>query len=111
MAIKSRPKNSADQIVHDQLEILGEKVYTYAKKNSRVSKTHTNSKGLYHKGGTLRDSINYDVRGTTLRVGQVYYGKFQSPNELEVGLNKYLPATTEAIVSEITEWLNPFKDK
>jgi hypothetical protein len=107
MAIRSRPRTSADQIIHDQLEILGNLVYSEAKRNSRVSRTHTTRSGRYHRGGTLRDSINYDVRGTTLRVGQIYYGKYQRPDELQAAINRNLPNATSVIVAEITNWLTP----
>ena len=108
MAIgRSRPRTSADQIIHDQLEILGNLVYSEAKANSRVSRSHMQRNGHFHRGGTLRDSINYQVRGTTLKVGQVYYGKYQRPNELQVAIDRNLPNATSVIVAEITQWLTP----
>ena len=82
----------ADKVIKKTLNKLGDSIYRYAKKNSRVDT------------GRLRDSVNYRVKpDTVLTVAQVYYGKFQDPNELTVAIDKYLPKSVDLIVTEITD--------
>ena len=89
----------ADKIIKAELNEIGENIYVQARDNSRVDT------------GRLRDSVNYMVKpDTTLTVGQVFYGKFQDPNELVVAIRDHLPEATGIIITEINDQiLAPFK--
>jgi hypothetical protein len=97
----------ADKIIKAKLNILGERIYEQAKKNSRVAKDTFYKDGSINKaGGTLRDSINYMVKpDTTLTVAQIFYGKFQKPNELVVAINDNIDETSGLIITEINDQL------
>lgn len=89
---RTRKQIDADKIIKAQLNELGEKVYQQARSNSRVDT------------GRLRDSVNYMVKpDTTLTVAQVFYGKFQEPNELEVAINANVDETINLVVKEIVD--------
>ena len=89
---RTRQQIDADKIIKAQLNELGEKVYQQAKNNSRVDT------------GRLRDSVNYMVKpDTTLTVAQVFYGRFQNPNELEVAINANVDETINLVVKEILD--------
>ena len=89
---RTKEQIDSDKIIKAQLNELGEQVYQEAKNNSRVDT------------GRLRDSVNYMVKpDTTLTVAQVYYGKFQEPNELEMAINRNIEDTTDLIVKEIVD--------
>lgn len=89
---RTKEQVSADKIIKVQLNDLGEKIYEEAKNNSRVDT------------GRLRDSVNYMVKpDTVLTVAQVYYGKFQDPNELQMAINRNIDDTTNIIVEEIID--------
>ena len=89
---RTRQQIDSDKIIKAQLNELGEKVYQQAKNNSRVDT------------GRLRDSVNYMVKpDTTLTVAQVFYGRFQDPNELEVAINNNVDETINLVVKEIVD--------
>jgi len=89
---RTRQQIDADKIIKAQLNELGEKVYQQAKNNSRVDT------------GRLRDSVNYMVKpDTVLTVAQVFYGRFQNPNELEVAINNNVDETINLVVKEIVD--------
>jgi hypothetical protein len=89
---RTRKQIDADKIIKAQLNELGEKVFQQARNNSRVDT------------GRLRDSVNYMVKpDTTLTVAQVFYGKFQEPNELEVAINANVDETINLVVKEIVD--------
>jgi len=89
---RTRKQIEADKIIKAKLNELGEKVYQQARSNSRVDT------------GRLRDSVNYMVKpDTTLTVAQVFYGKFQEPNELEVAINANVDETINLVVKEIVD--------
>lgn len=89
---RTRKQIDADKIIKAQLNELGEKVYQQARDSSRVDT------------GRLRDSVNYMVKpDTTLTVAQVFYGKFQEPNELEVAINANVDETINLVVKEIVD--------
>jgi len=89
---RTRQQIDADKIIKAQLNELGEKVYQQAKNNSRVDT------------GRLRDSVNYMVKpDTVLTVAQVFYGRFQEPNELEVAINNNVDETINLVVKEILD--------
>ena len=89
---RTRQQIDADKIIKAQLNELGEKVYQQARNNSRVDT------------GRLRDSVNYMVKpDTTLTVAQVFYGRFQDPNELEVAINANVDETINLVVKEIVD--------
>ena len=89
---RTRQQIDADKIIKAQLNELGEKVYQQAKNNSRVDT------------GRLRDSVNYMVKpDTVLTVAQVFYGRFQDPNELEVAINANVDETINLVVKEIVD--------
>ena len=89
---RTKEQVSADKIIKVQLNELGEKIYEEAKNNSRVDT------------GRLRDSLNYMVKpDTVLTVAQVYYGKFQDPNELQMAINRNIDDTVNLVVTEITD--------
>lgn len=89
---RTKKQIDADKIIKAQLNKLGEKVYQQARSNSRVDT------------GRLRDSVNYMVKpDTTLTVAQVFYGKFQEPNELEVAINANVDETINLVVKEIVD--------
>lgn len=92
---------AADKIIKEKLNIIGEKTYQQAKARSRVDT------------GRLRDSVNYMVKpDTTLTMAQVYYGKYQDPNELIVAIRDNVPEGTHLIITEINDQLlAPFKNK
>jgi hypothetical protein len=91
---RTKTQIDSDKIIKAQLNEMGEAIYQEAKDNSRV------------KTGRLRDSVNYMVKpDTTLTVGQVYYGKYQQPNELLASVNKRIDETTNIIVTEINDEL------
>lgn len=101
MARRNKLQIEADKIIKAKLNILGEKIYIQARDRSRVDT------------GRLRDSVNYMVKpDTTLTVAQVFYGKFQKPNELVVSIMDNAPETTDIIITEINDQLlAPFKKK
>jgi len=89
---RTRQQIDADKIIKAQLNELGEKVFQQAKNNSRVDT------------GRLRDSVNYMVKpDTVLTVAQVFYGRFQNPNELEVAINNNVDETINLVVKEIVD--------
>jgi len=89
---RTRQQIDADKIIKAQLNELGEKVFHQAKNNSRVDT------------GRLRDSVNYMVKpDTVLTVAQVFYGRFQDPNELEVAINNNVDETINLVVKEIVD--------
>lgn len=89
---RTRKQIDADKIIKAKLNELGEKVFQQARNNSRVDT------------GRLRDSVNYMVKpDTTLTVAQVFYGKFQEPNELEVAINANVDETINLVVKEIVD--------
>jgi len=89
---RTRQQIDADKIIKAKLNQLGEKVFQQARNNSRVDT------------GRLRDSVNYMVKpDTTLTVAQVFYGKFQDPNELEVAINANVDETIDLVVKEIVD--------
>jgi hypothetical protein len=89
---RTRQQIDADKIIKAQLNELGEKVFQQARNNSRVDT------------GRLRDSVNYMVKpDTTLTVAQVFYGRFQNPNELEVAINNNVDETINLVVKEIVD--------
>ena len=89
----------ADKIIKAKLNIIGENTYHQARARSRVDT------------GRLRDSVNYMVKpDTTLTLAQVFYGKFQDPNELIVAIRDNVPEGTNLIITEINDQLlAPFK--
>lgn len=91
----------ADRIIKAKLNVLGEEIYQQAKERSRVDT------------GRLRDSVNYMVKpDTTLTVAQVYYGKYQKPNELVVSIRDNLKENINLVITEINDQLlEPFKKK
>jgi hypothetical protein len=89
---RTRQQIDADKIIKAHLNELGEKVFQQARNNSRVDT------------GRLRDSVNYMVKpDTTLTVAQVFYGRFQEPNELEVAINNNVDETINLVVKEIVD--------
>lgn len=91
---RTKEQISADKIIKNKLNDLGEIIYQETKDNSRVDT------------GRLRDSVNYMVKpDTVLTVAQVYYGKYQHPNELEESINRNIDETINLIVTEITDIL------
>jgi hypothetical protein len=89
---RTRQEIETDQIIKKQLNELGEIVYQEAKANSRV------------RTGRLRDSVNYMVKpDTRLTVAQVYYGKYQDPDELMMAVNRNIDNTIDLIVQEIAD--------
>lgn len=96
---RTKTQITADQIIKAKLNILGEKIFVQARDNSRVDT------------GRLRDSVNFRVKpDTTLTVAQVFYGKFQQPDELLVAVAELAPETTRIIITEINDQiLAPFK--
>jgi len=89
---RTKEQIKADQIIKKQLNELGEIVYQEARANSRV------------RTGRLRDSVNYMVRpDTRLTMAQVYYGKFQQPDELMEAVNRNIDASIDLIVQEIAD--------
>lgn len=89
---RTKQQIASDQIIKRRLNELGETVYQEAKAKSRVDT------------GRLRDSVNYMVKpDTRLTMAQVYYGKFQDPDELMVAINKHVPDTVDLIVQEIAD--------
>lgn len=96
---RTKEEISADKIIKKQLNVLGDLIYEEARENSRVDT------------GRLRDSVNYMVKpDTRLTLGQVYYGKFQEPNELLASLDRHVSDTTKIIVQDINDQLlKPFK--
>jgi len=89
---RTRQQIDADKIIKAQLNELGEKVFQQARNNSRVDT------------GRLRDSVNYMVKpDTLLTVAQVFYGRFQDPNELEVAINANVDETINLVVKEIVD--------
>lgn len=89
---RTKQQIEADQIIKKSLNELGEAVYQQAKERSRVDT------------GRLRDSVNYMVRpDTRLTMAQVYYGKFQQPDELMVAIDQHVPDTVDLIVQEIAD--------
>ena len=89
---RTRQQIDSDKIIKAQLNELGEKVFQQAKNNSRVDT------------GRLRDSVNYMVKpDTVLTVAQVFYGRFQDPNELEVAINANVDETINLVVKEILD--------
>jgi len=89
---RTRQQIDSDKIIKAQLNELGEKVFQQARNNSRVDT------------GRLRDSVNYMVKpDTTLTVAQVFYGRFQNPNELEVAINNNVDETIDLVVKEIVD--------
>lgn len=101
MVRRNKSQIAADKIIKAKLNLLGEKIYTQARERSRVDT------------GRLRDSVNFRVKpDTVLTVAQVFYGKFQKPNELVVSIRDNAPETTSIIISEINDQiLAPFKTK
>lgn len=89
----------ADKIIKAKLNIIGENTYQQARTRSRVDT------------GRLRDSVNYMVKpDTTLTMAQVFYGKYQDPNELVVAIRDNVPEGTNLIITEINDQLlAPFK--
>ena len=106
---RTREQIEADKIIKKNLLELGEIVYEETKANSRVAvdtyyKTdRVQPKGSLNKaGGTLRDSINYMVRpDTILTMAQVYYGKYQQPDELLLSIDRHIDNTIDLVVQEI----------
>jgi hypothetical protein len=89
---RTKQQIDADKIIKAQLNELGEKVFQQARNNSRVDT------------GRLRDSVNYMVKpDTVLTVAQVFYGRFQNPNELEVAINNNVDETINLVVKEILD--------
>ena len=89
---RTRQQIDADKIIKAQLNELGQKVFQQARNNSRVDT------------GRLRDSVNYMVKpDTVLTVAQVFYGRFQDPNELEVAINNNVDETINLVVKEIVD--------
>lgn len=104
---RSKEKIASDKIIKKELNVLGDKIWTDSTKNSRVSKDTFYADGrLNNKGGTLRDSQNFRVKpDTTLTVAQIFYGKFQKPDELMQAVKKHVPKSTNIIITEITDQL------
>ena len=98
---RTREQIDADKIIKAELNELGEKVYQQARSNSRVDT------------GRLRDSVNYMVKpDTVLTVAQVYYGKYQNPNELIVAIDDNIDESINLIVTEIVDTLTkPYDSK
>jgi hypothetical protein len=89
---RTREQIEADQIIKRRLNELGEIAYQEAKDNSRV------------RTGRLRDSVNYMVRpDTRLTMAQVYYGKYQQPDELMEAINRNIDNSIDLIVQEIAD--------
>lgn len=89
---RTKEQVTADKIIKAKLNELGEVVYEEAKDNSRVDT------------GRLRDSVNFMVKpDTVLTVAQVYYGKFQEPNELQMAIDRNIEETVNLVVTEITD--------
>ncbi|MCP4634244.1 MAG: HK97 gp10 family phage protein [candidate division Zixibacteria bacterium] len=101
MARRTRKQIDADKIIKKGLNVLGEKVYNQARSRSRVDT------------GRLRDSVNFRVKpDTVLTVGQVFYGKFQKPDELIKAVEDHIDDSTKIVVTEINDQLlAPFKTK
>lgn len=104
---RSKEEINFDKVIKKNLLNLGEKIYQEAKKNSRVAKDTYYKDGTLNKaGGTLRDSQNYFVKpDTKLTMVQVYYGKFQKPNELLMSVERHTQETTDLIIKEINDIL------
>ena len=110
---RTKEQIDSDKIIREKLMDFGEKVYEQAKENSRVAKDQyyktdrVEPKGSLRKaGGTLRDSINYrPLTDTTLLLTQVYYGKYQQPNELQVAIDDNIDETINLVVADISEQL------
>ena len=106
---RTREQIDADRIIKNRLLELGEIVYEETKANSRVAadtyyKTdRVQPKGSLNKaGGTLRDSVNYMVRpDTILTMAQIYYGKFQEPDELLLSIDRHIEKAVDLVVQEI----------
>jgi hypothetical protein len=98
---RSKIQIDADKIIKAKLNIIGEKIYVQARDRSRVDT------------GRLQSSVNYMVKpDTTLTVAQVFYGKYQKPNELVVSVRDNAPEATRLIITEINDQLlKPFKTK
>lgn len=91
---RTKEQISADKIIKAKLNELGDLVYEQAKSKSRVDT------------GRLRDSVNYMVKpDTVLTVAQVYYGKYQDPNELQVAIDENIDNTINVVVTEIIDEL------
>ena len=100
-------KNETKRIVEAQLNIMGEIVYEEARVTSRVSKDVVRSDGTQHLGGSLRKSINYGVKSQRVKFSQLFYGKFQQPNELVESIKRHLPDTVKVIsVNLVASLLN-----
>ncbi len=101
MARRTRKQIDSDKIIKKELNVLGEKVYNQARSRSRVDT------------GRLRDSVNFRVKpDTVLTVGQVFYGKFQKPDELIKAVEDHIDDSTKIVVAEINDQLlAPFKTK
>ena len=102
MAKKRTPAQlKARKIIKDNLNALGEQIYQEARVTSRK------------KTGRLRNSINYRVKpDTVLTLAQVFYGKYQQPNELLVSLEKQIGDTNTIIITEVNDQiLSNFKIK
>ena len=104
---RSKEKIASDKIIKKELNILGEKIYNDATKNSRVAKDTFYKDGSLNKaGGTLRDSQNFRVKpDTVLTVAQVDYGAYQQPDELLVAVEKHLDNSTEIVIASINDQL------
>ena len=89
----------SDKIIKKELNKIGEKIWEQSTARSRVDT------------GQLRNSQNFRVKpDTVLTVAQVFYGKFQDPNELVVAVRDNLPEATAIIITEINDQLlAPFK--
>jgi hypothetical protein len=104
---RTRQQIESDQVIKEQLNVLGEEIYQEARETSR------------YRTGQLFNSINYGVEpDTVLTMYQVYYGADVRPkgvnsgplNALLIAVKKYVPKNTNIIVQDLMdEMLEPFK--
>ena len=105
---RTKDQIAADQIIKKHLNILGDKIYKQARRQTRVLT------------GSLKNSINYAVKpDTTLTVFQNAYGKEVHPSKkydkgepdaLLIAVKELLPEGVTIIKKDLTESiLYPFR--
>lgn len=101
MARRTKAQIESDQIIKDNLNVLGEKIYKQTRKITRVLT------------GSLKKSINYAVKpDTVLTFYQNYYGKDVHPTKqydegepdaLMITIKELLPVGIKVIKKDLTE--------
>jgi len=104
---RTRQQITADKIIKDNLNILGEKIYRQTRRTTRVLT------------GSLKNSINYAVKpDTRITFYQNVYGKDVRPagkkdgelDALMITIKQLLPEGIEVIKKDLTESiLYPFR--